>query len=410
MELAGRFARTVYEPYRLLSPASDNLPSLALVVETLRIAGLLHDIGHGPFSHLLDECVLKPKFNLTHERIGAHIIQNHLGEFIRRIRRTPDGEEFAKGEQIDPTIVANLIQKDGERSLPPLWKALSKLIRGSYDADKMDFLLRDGAACGLQGFDKHEVERLIYTSFLGHTQDGPPVLLLDSSSRLALLAFLRQRQYLTEAVYYHRTVRALEYILKPCIKWVASQVLQESPLQNLEAYFAFDEYALFQKLSEAAENMDETTRKYRTVWKQAIERQIPWKQVFELVEPQQRLSRVLARASSDVKDLIVERYKEQSASEVDEQHFQDLNERIFVDIAVSDAPEALLGGGVLLYDRRTDTVVPLKPQELEREGVVPHLVFLRVYAHEQCTPEQKSGIFQAARNVFALDTAGITSY
>lgn len=117
MELAGRFARTVYGPYWQQFHSKLDLPSPALVVETFRIAGLLHDVGHGPFSHLLDYRYLEPTFGLTHEKMSAHIIRDQLAPIIAGIRQTPDCDRLEDDESIDPEIIASIVETGGERNL-----------------------------------------------------------------------------------------------------------------------------------------------------------------------------------------------------------------------------------------------------------------------------------------------------
>ena len=92
MHLAGRLAQTVYPTLRGVEPGT---PSLPLVEETLRLAGLLHDVGHGPFSHFCDEEYFQPVFGLDHERISQHLIVNEMGELIRALRRSPTGHGAA---------------------------------------------------------------------------------------------------------------------------------------------------------------------------------------------------------------------------------------------------------------------------------------------------------------------------
>ena len=77
MHVAGRFARHLYPSLKQTVP---DLPSPHYVEELLRIAALLHDIGHGPFCHFFDQNILAP-FHLTHEQIGQTIITDQLGHF-----------------------------------------------------------------------------------------------------------------------------------------------------------------------------------------------------------------------------------------------------------------------------------------------------------------------------------------
>ncbi|HMK92704.1 MAG TPA: HD domain-containing protein, partial [Thermoleophilia bacterium] len=84
MHLAGELARQVYPTLADVEPAT---PSLPLVEETLRMAGLLHDLGHGPFSHFCDEEYLLPVFGVDHERISQQLIVGELGSLLAELRR-----------------------------------------------------------------------------------------------------------------------------------------------------------------------------------------------------------------------------------------------------------------------------------------------------------------------------------
>src|ERR671918_598777 len=71
-------------------------PWVPLIEELLRVSGLLHDVGHGPFGHFFDDNFLVD-FDLTHERLGQRIIREELAEILKDLRRSPSGT-FDAGE------------------------------------------------------------------------------------------------------------------------------------------------------------------------------------------------------------------------------------------------------------------------------------------------------------------------
>lgn len=81
MHLASRTVASLYESLREVCP---DVPSRGYVESTLRMAGLLHDVGHGPFGHFFDAFFLRD-YGLTHESLGGLIIRDELGDLLRGI-------------------------------------------------------------------------------------------------------------------------------------------------------------------------------------------------------------------------------------------------------------------------------------------------------------------------------------
>jgi|LSQX01.1.fsa_nt_gb HD superfamily phosphohydrolase len=282
MELAGKFARAVYEPFYQFHKGKiegEPLPEVEHVVESFRIAGLLHDVGHGPFTHMLDRVYLKNKFGLTHEVIAEKIITSELKEIIESIRRSPDAP-FER--PLDVFIISRLIKKGGEQELDFIWKPLHQIIRGAYDADKMDFLLRDGMLCWESGITKADVERLIFTSFF--SSDGNFFLLHHSSLHL-LMSFIRFRQRMLETVYYHPTVRAIEIEIEEILPRIAAHLLPQNPVDDLDTYAKLDEYAFFYFIESLRKSSDQQDKKIIDTWDSISQRKIKWKRTEEFSLP-----------------------------------------------------------------------------------------------------------------------------
>ncbi len=270
MHEAGLWARALYPSLRTalgsLAPG-EGLPSEGLVVETLRVAGLLHDVGHGPFAHFFDERVLsgfpapadrrRPDGKaLSHEDLSQLIIERELGDLIRGLRRAPgavpERDAFADGEAIEPRWVSFLVSKPAlvDASMPGWVTALQPLLSGVFTVDNLDYVRRDAFFTGVRvGID---VERLRHYAFM--SERG---LTLYEPGLPALEGFLSARMLLHQQVYFHRTVRAIDLdlgeVFEPSIRALFGA---ESPAERLPGYADLDEYALLHQAARWARGED----------------------------------------------------------------------------------------------------------------------------------------------------------
>jgi HD superfamily phosphohydrolase len=275
MHLAGRFAQQLHPSLRA---EFADAPSAALFEELLRMAGLLHDIGHGPFGHFFDDNFLADH-ELTHEILGQRIIRDELGDLIRGIRRSPEGP-FEPGEAIDPDWICYLMGKDRTRPEPghPRWLAhLKPLLSGIYTADNMDYVLRDSYMCGV-AVGPIDVERIMYYSFF--SDKG---LTLDRGGIQAFIMFLNARFYMYTNVYYHRTTRGIDLHLKEIFRPTMLEVFPHDLRQDLGPYLHLTEWTLLEEVARWTDSDKPERRELAREWRQILDRRLRWRMAHEVV-------------------------------------------------------------------------------------------------------------------------------
>ena len=169
----------------LLNSGDDN-------IAVLRLAGLLHDIGHGPFSHLFEEIIQEKK--ISHEDFGREIIlKSEIKDILSR-------------NGFDPKTIASVAFGESK------FQYLNEIVSGALSADMMDYLLRDGY---FTGAEHAKIDHKRITQSLDIHKNK---LALERSALYSFESMMHSRYQMFKAVYFHKTVRAAEVMLLEALR------------------------------------------------------------------------------------------------------------------------------------------------------------------------------------------------
>jgi HD superfamily phosphohydrolase len=182
-------------------------------------SALLHDLGHGPLSHLFEEVLPS---SAPHEEWTQRIVQDS-GSGVNRVL-TATGREI-------PERVAELI--GGKHPLTYLARAVS----GTLDVDRCDYLLRDAHATGVP-YGRYDLDWLLRSLRFAPatTATSIPPLAIDAGKGIASLeSFILARLFMFQQVYFHKTTRAAEWMVRALFARVVGQLRDGTPLAGVPA-------------------------------------------------------------------------------------------------------------------------------------------------------------------------------
>ena len=265
MHISGLFVKHLLEPYMNNLSEAEFLHYFLLV----RLWGLTHDLGHGPFSHTFDKAMLE-EMGLNHEYMSSKIVKED--EDIARII-----DEKLKEYDISPEILSEYLGKSREEwggaktigSAEHSEAAFYYILKGFYSTDIIDYLLRDNLYTGA-GYGNFDWQRLILSSHLVKNE-----IALEIKARDTLDAFLLSRLFSFKTIYYHRWSRVVDYIIKNLLTKAKEKIDFGRYVDNVNEYRQLDEQSIFHlpELKDVPER------------KMLLNRVIPFRQIDQIVIP-----------------------------------------------------------------------------------------------------------------------------
>ncbi len=249
---------------------------------TLRLAALLHDIGHSPFSHTTEE--LLPE-NMPHEKLTVKIIREKLEDIFKKRHISRQGINI---EDVIFLIYPEEVRNIDEEDMKSLF-LLREILAGEIDADRIDYLIRDSLHTGVI-YGRFDWMRLIETLTIvphpidiSRIQNFEEIAIESPEPRIGIEyggihtveGLLLARYFMFLQVYFHPVRRIYDLMLMDFLK----NVLENGSYPaDVNEYLEYDDSKILAQIKEEAK--DGSSKEVRELARRILERKHP-KKIFE---------------------------------------------------------------------------------------------------------------------------------
>ena len=211
----------------------------------VRLAALLHDVGHSPFSHAAEELFpvqnTESKERYKHEQYSAAIVRRYFADVIKN-HPLNTNYDFSADD------IANLLEGAPESGKALFWR---DLISGQLDADRMDYLLRDSLHSGV-GYGHYDWQRLVHTTVaVPETPEGSPRVGIQEGGWHAAEGLIIARYFMFTQVYFHKTRVIFDYHLQGALAdMLPSGCFPKPTDEELDEYLLWDDWRVLGLLAD----------------------------------------------------------------------------------------------------------------------------------------------------------------
>ncbi len=183
----------------LLQPRHKISPEARMVG---RVAALLHDIGHGPFSHVIES-----------------VLGQHHEVWTARIISDPETALHRRLAAFDSQLAGKVTDAIQHRYRPAY---IGELVSSQLDVDRFDYLLRDSLMTGAK-YGIYDLEWILHALEIDDSEDR---IYVASRGLYAVEEYLQARYYMFRQVYFHRSLRTAEALLKSLLRRAIAVIKQ----------------------------------------------------------------------------------------------------------------------------------------------------------------------------------------
>jgi HD superfamily phosphohydrolase len=332
--------------YHLADRALEHVDVAGKRAERVRAAAVLHDIGHGPFSHNVEDVIYR-RTGLEHDDVDELVTEGEVAAVL-------------EAHDIDPATIAALVRGEGE---------LAQLVAGELDVDRMDYLVRDAHHTGVP-YGTIDHGRLVRElTFI----DGN--LVLDEGNVQTAESLLLARALMNPTVYSHHVARITKSMLRR-----ATETLLDTTEITADQLRRMDD----QELSVALRSHDESTELATDLANRDLYKRAVWAEMGDVADD------VLEADHDEIRDFEAEIAADAGVDP----------ESVILDVPGKPSmrestTRVLVGGEVRRLDEQSTLVNALQVAQREHWR-------LGVYAPES----QVEAVGKAAERVLALETEG----
>lgn len=287
-------------------PIIDRVFSSPYILQAIRLAALLHDVGHPPFSHtgerllaswatvlasnpqlppylknFIDRKASSPeeRDKRVHHEIYTVILIDYILSDI--YSRRPDLFPKVEAQDLASMILPEIPPKPGSELLAlDVHRLCHELISGEIDIDRMDYLRRDARECGVT-YGLFDVDRILDSLTIYENPDDHRLhLAIQYSGLPAFEDYLRARQSMYAQLYFHKTSTACEAMMQNMAKKIGSWHLPA----EVKSYGKMDEYQIHPCLLTAGKESvsKENYSKFEQLLNDLLLNRRLWKMIYEI--------------------------------------------------------------------------------------------------------------------------------